>query len=243
MAKRNTNEKEQFQRDAANFASDPTQFRINRVQKLKELYSDEPSLKRKYNQSASYRSGSYTNAKSVRDALDKAIADRTSVVETSRKLYAVNPIYASVVDYISNMYMWRYKITPHKVYTKSKAKARKQPKEEDFALMYNLMLEAVDGLSIETKFPAMLSLLYINGAVYFTTFCDEESISIDTMLLPDQYCKKIGETQYGTNIIQFDFSYFQNLGLQGKELQEMLKSFPKEFQAGYRRFQNDANLR
>ena len=45
------------------------------------------------------------------------------------------------------------------------------------------MLEAVDGLSIETKFPAMLSLLYINGAVYFTTFCDEESITIDTMLL------------------------------------------------------------
>ena len=38
MAKRNKNETEQFQRDAANFASDQTQFRINRVKKLKELY-------------------------------------------------------------------------------------------------------------------------------------------------------------------------------------------------------------
>jgi hypothetical protein len=29
MAKRNLNETKQFQEDAANFASDPTQFRIN----------------------------------------------------------------------------------------------------------------------------------------------------------------------------------------------------------------------
>ena len=141
------------------------------------------------------------------------------------------------------MYMWRYKVIPHKVYTKSKAKSKKQPKEDDFNVMYNLMLEVADGLSIETKFPAMLSLLYINGAVYFTTVCDEESITIDTMLLPDKYCRKIGETQYGTNIIQFDFSYFQNIGANGKDLQELLKSFPKEFQRGYNRFLADSNLR
>ena len=243
MAKRNLNETEQIKKDAANFASDLSDFRINRVKKLKELYSDDPSLKRRFDQNASYRSGTYTNAKSVRDALDKALTNRLSVVETSRKLYATNPIYASVIDYVSNMYMWRYKVIPHKVYTKSKAKAKKQTKPEDFSLMYNLMLEAVDGLSIETKFPAMLSLLYINGAVYFTTVSDEESLTIDTVLLPDQYCRKIGETQYGTNIIQFDYSYFQSLGAQGKELQELMKSFPKEMQSGFRRFQNDANER
>ena len=243
MAKKYKNEQTELQQDAANFASNPEQFRINRVKKLKELYSDEPSLKRRFDQSATYKSGTYTTAKSIREALDKALSNRLSVVETSKKLYAVNPIYASVIDYISNMYMWRYKVIPHKVYTKSKAKLRKETKDDDFALIYNLMLEAVDGLSIETKFPAMLSLLYTNGAVYFTTFSDEESLSIDTMLLPDQYCKKVGETQYGTNIIQFDFSYFQSLGVQGKDLQEVMKSFPKEFQSGYRRFQNDANER
>lgn len=243
MAKKNLQETEQFQRDAANFASDPTQFKINRVKKLKELYSDEPSLKRRLDQTATYRSGQYSTAKSVREALDKAITNRDSVVETSKKLYAVNPIYASVIDYISNMYMWRYKVLPHRVYTKSKTKAKKQAKAEDFNLMYNLMLEVVDGLSIETKFPAMLSLLYVNGAVYFTTVCDEESITIDTMLLPDKYCRKIGETQYGSNIIQFDFSYFQDTGAQGDDLKDLLKSFPKEFQAGYNRYTKDSNLR
>ena len=34
MAKKNLKETEQFQRDAANFASDQSQFRINRVKKL-----------------------------------------------------------------------------------------------------------------------------------------------------------------------------------------------------------------
>lgn len=243
MSKKNLKETEQFQKDAANFASNLEQFRINRVKKLKELYSDEPSLKRKLNQNTSYRSGTYANAKAVRNALESALSNRTSIVETSKKLYAINPIYASVIDYISNMYMWRYKVLPHKVYTKSKAKLKKQAKADDFNLMYNLMLEAVDGLSIETKFPAMLSLLYINGAVYFTTFCDEESITIDTVLLPDKYCRKVGETQYGTNIIQFDFSYFQDTGAQGEDLNNLLKTFPKEFQSGYRRFQVDQNLR
>ena len=241
MAKKIENENNM--KDAANFGSNEANFRIDRVKKLQQLYSDEPSLKRRYQQSISYKAGEYTTAKSVREALSTALTNRQSVVDTSRKLYAINPIYASVIDYLSDMYMWRYKVIPHKVYSKSKAKLRKQPKDEDFTLIYNLMLEVVDGVSIETKFPAMLSLLYINGAVYFTTFCDEESITIDTMLLPDQYCQKVGETQYGTNIIQFDFSYFQNLGLSGKDLQDLLKSFPKEFQTCYRRYLADSNLR
>ena len=243
MATKTKKEPKQFQEDAANFASDQSQFRINRVKKLQNLYSDDVSLKRRFDQTPVYKSGTYTTAKSVRSALESALTNRDSVVETSKKLYAVNPIYASVIDYISNMYMWRYKVIPHKVYTKSKAKIKKQPKEDDFNLMYNLMLEVADGLSIETKFPAMLSLLYINGAVYYTTVCDEESVTIDTILLPDAYCRKIGETQYGTNIIQFDFSYFQNIGAQGEELKELLKSFPKEFQRCYNKFLSDSSLR
>lgn len=229
--------------DAATFASKESQFRIDKIKKLKELYSDEMSLKRKYDQSTTYRSGTYNSAKEVRSALKEALTNRQTIVETSKQLYATNPIYSSVVDYMSNMYMWRYKVLPHKIYKKSKAKLKKQPKEDDFNLIYNLMLEVVDGLSIETKFPAMLSLLYINGAIYFTTVCDEDSITIDTVILPDNYCRKIGETQYGTNIIQFDFSYFQNLGLSGDKMQEMMKTFPKEFQTGYNRYLKDSNLR
>ena len=141
------------------------------------------------------------------------------------------------------MYLWRYKVTPHRVYTKSKAKAKKQMKADEYNLTYNLMLEVVDGLSIETKFPALLSLLFTTGSVYFSTICDEDSITIDTLLLEPKYCRKIGETQYGTAIIQFDFSYFDSLGFNDRDLKDYLKSFPKEFTSGYNKYKKDNSLR
>lgn len=219
------------------------QFRTERAKQLSELYSDEQSLKRKYNQGTSYKAGTYNTAKEVRKALQQAISNRNTIVETSKQLYAVNPIYSSVIDYMADMFMWRYKVLPHRVFKKSKIQLKKPIKEDDFNLIYNLMLEVVDGLSIETKFPAMLSLLFINGAVYFTTVCDENSLSIDTILLPDNYCRKIGETQFGTNIIQFDFSYFTNLGLNTADLQQVLKSFPQEFRKGYNKYLSNSSMR
>ena len=224
--------------------TDPkTQFRINRVKQLKDLYSDDQSTKRRYDQTQGYSTQTYKNAKELRDAMWKNISQPASLVELSKKLYAVNPIYSSIINYMSDMFYWRYKITPHKVYSKSKAKLRKQKKDDDFELMYNLMLEVVDGLSIETKFPALLTLNYLSGAVYWTTICDEESITIDTILLPTKYCRKIGETQYGTAIIEFDFSYFNDLSLSRDDLGEYLKSFPKEFQKKYNKYASDNNLR
>lgn len=220
-----------------------TQFRVNRITKLKEMYSDEQSTKRWADRTPSYNTEDYTTAKQVRQALQDAIANRESVVEASKKLYAINPIYASVIKYLANLFMFRYKVVPHKSYTKSKARLRKQIDDEDFQLIYNLMLEAVDGLSIETKFPALLTLLFTSGAVYLTTICDEESITVDSLLLPDKYCRKIGETQYGTAIIAFDFSYFDSLGLTNEELKQYLKQFSSEFKLNYNKYKRDSNLR
>lgn len=220
-----------------------TQFKVNRVQKWKTLYSDDQSTRRRNNQTTSYHIGSYATASDVRRALAKGISDSDTLVQTSKQLYATNPIYAAVIDYLSNMYIWRYKVTPHRVYSKSKAKSKKQINEDEYRLIYNLMLEVVDGLSIETKFPALLSLLFTNGSVYFTTMCDEDSITIDTLLLEPKYCHKIAETQYGTAIIQFDFFYFDSLGLNDKALKEYLKSFPKEFASGYNKYKKDNDMR
>lgn len=222
---------------------DKNQFKMNRVKTWKTFYSDEQSTRRRNDQTATYRVGAYGTALDVRKALADGIANPDTLVQTSKQLYATNPIYAAVVDYLSNMYLWRYKVTPHRVYTKSKAKAKKQMKADEYNLTYNLMLEVVDGLSIETKFPALLSLLFTTGSVYFTTICDEDSITIDTLLLEPKYCRKIGETQYGTAIIQFDFSYFDNLGFNDKDLKDYLKSFPKEFTSCYNKYKKDNSLR
>ena len=42
MSNKNKNEKKTFQEDAANFASNEANFRVNRIKKLQQLYSDEP---------------------------------------------------------------------------------------------------------------------------------------------------------------------------------------------------------
>ena len=217
-----------------------TKFAIERGKKLANIYADDIAVKNRYDQSVSSGAATYNSASAVRAALKSAITNRQSLVNTSRELYAINPIYASIIDYFANFSMWRYKVTPHTVFNKSKAKRRKEPDQESYALYYDQMLEVVDGLSIETKFPALLTMLYINGAVYFTTYCDPDSLTINTIILPDKYCRKIGETQYGTIIISFDLSYFDNLGLTADQLNELFKGFPKEMKSLYNAYKKDS---
>ena len=221
-----------------------TQFRINRANKIREIYADEVSTSRRFNRTISSSGNTLTTAAQVRDALNKAITDSSKVVQMSKELYAKNPIYMQIIDYLCNMFTWNYKVTPHKVYTKSKAKARKIIKEDDFKIIYNLMLEVVDGISIETKFPAMLQKLFVEGAVYFATVSDDESLLIETILLPTKYCRKIGDTQFGTGVIEFDFSYFDDLGLTKDKLELLFKSYPKEFKTCYNKYKKDvSNMR
>ena len=217
-----------------------TKFAIERGKKLANIYADDIAVKNRYDQSVTSGATIYDSASVVRAALKSAITNRQSLVSTSRELYAINPIYASIIDYFANFSMWRYKVTPHTVFNKSKAKRRKELDQESYALYYDQMLEVVDGLSIETKFPALLTMLYINGAVYFTTYCDPDSLTINTIILPDKYCRKIGETQYGTIIISFDLSYFDNLGLTADQLNELFKGFPKEMKSLYNAYKKDS---
>ena len=218
---------------------DNTKFRKNRIKDLENMYADEASTANRYSRTLTASPNTIKSAKQVRDLLDKSITSRAQVVKLSKELYAKNPIYMQVIEYMANMFMWRYKVTPHKVYTKSKANARKKLKEDDYMAIYRLMLEVVDGLSIETKFPRLLTTFLIEGAIYITTVSNEDSITIDTLLLPNKYCRKIGETQYGTALIQFDFSYFDDLGLTKEQLKEYLESFSDEFQKGYRDYKKD----
>lgn len=218
-----------------------TDFRTNRVKIIETLYADEPSTARRYNRSNTGSGDKPTTAAAVRKLLSESFNNNDKVIKLSQELYATNTIYAAVIDYLSNMYMWRYKVTPHKVYSKSKAQARKEIKEEDFLMNYHLMLEVIDGLSIETKFPSILRNLFLNGAVYFTTMINTDSYTVDTLLLPNKYCRKIGETQYGTALIQFDFSYFDDIGLTEAQLKEYFKSFPDDFKKCYNRYKRDVS--
>lgn len=224
-----------------------SEFSVRKIKNKKSIwdtmYSDEASRKRLSDRTPDVGSSLPTTAEGVRSALEDALSNPKDAAKASKKLYAINTLYSSIINYLSNMYMWRYKVTPHRSYTKSKAKSNKVISEQDFQQDYRLMLEAVDGLSVETKFPSLLSQLFIEGAVYFTTVYDEEQVLIDTLLLPNDRCRKVGETQYGTNIIQFDMQYFDSLGLTNEELKDYLATFPSEIQKGYKKYKKESSLR
>ena len=233
-------------KDAA--ASNGTQtFSVKSVKDKKAIwanrYSDQASQARSQNRSPNIGRALPSTADGVRNELEDAISSPKDISQRSRKLYAINPRYASLINYRSNMYLWRYKVTPHRIYTKSRAKSNRAISQDEFNSDYRLRLEAVDGLDIETKFPNLLRQLFINGAVYFTTVFNEEQVLIDTLLLPIDYCRKIGETQYGTSIIQFDRQYFDGLGLSTSELKDYLATFPSEIQKDYRKYKKDSTLR
>lgn len=215
------------------------QFRINRANKLRTLYSDEESVHRRLDEISRSDALLYHNAKEVRKVLRDAVLNRDSIVKVSSLLYAVNPIYAQIINYLSNMFLWRYKVTPHKVFRNSKVKDAKDVEEAEYLRLYHLMLEVVDGLSIETKFPSILTYLFIGGSVYLTTFFDEETYALNTILLPAKYCRKIGDTQYGTAIISFDFSFFDDICKNQEERDLVLSSYPKEFRRNYAAYERE----
>lgn len=224
-------------------ANNPNVFKITeRTKKLEQLYADETSRRRRQNLSGQGYASTLTSAASVRTALENALTDNSTAVTISQQLYATNPIYASIINYMRDMYMWKYRVVPHHVWSRSTS-AVKKIKANDYRELYELMLEVVDGLSLETKCPAVLQKLFVEGAVYYTTDSDDDTLTIDTILLPGKYCRKIGETQFGTSIISFDFSYFDSLGMTAADLDDYLDSFPKEFSKNYKAYKKDPSNR
>ena len=117
-------------------ANETTNFANKRVKAIIDMYADEASSRRRYNKTVNGGSKLYNTAAEVREALQNSLANRETIVSASQQLAAINPIYASVINYLANMYMWRYKVTPHKIWSKSKAKMNKTLSAEDYKIIY-----------------------------------------------------------------------------------------------------------
>lgn len=148
----------------------------------------------------------------------------------SNTLYDTNNIYAQLLNYLSNIYYWRYTITPRKIKGKSVTGV------EEYKKIYSTMLEVVDGTSIETVFPALLLQIFKNGKVFICTNSNKLSRAISTIILPEEYCKTGFTNQYNTKEIIFDFNFFGHLGLADNEIEDLLLSFPEEMQNQYEEY-------
>ena len=131
------------------------------------------------------------------------------------------------------MYLWRYCFYPRLI--------KNTVKNTNYEEIYKTMSEIVDGLNIETTFPQIITKLLVDGAVYLISEKNTSSQTITTMLLPYKYCRIAALTQFGTYQYQFDYSYFENLGLNGSELEQILEFYPAIIQEGYKTYLTDKN--
>lgn len=201
-----------------------------------EVYTDTFDAVNKVSRTKTYAAPVYTSAPDFRIALNNAESDTTQIVALSRKLFATNPIYTSLVNYFSNMYLWRYTSILHKL------KDGKTTNAAKFDKIYRSMLEIVEGLNLQNILPTLLTQLYIQGSVYFLTSIDEESMTISTIIYPSIYAKRIGQSQFGTGIIQLDMRYFDTLGFTADQLKELFTTFPKIIGKSYNKYKADPTL-
>ena len=210
-------------------------FKLTRG-KIKQMYKDDTSVRRNVGKDT-LQSSSINNltSESLSTRYFNLTTDLATQREYSQQAYLFYPVYANYIDSLSNMFCWRYVYTPRLV---------KEKNNTDYAEMYNLMGEVVEGLSIESTFPMVLTKLFIDGAVYLTTTKNTSSKTIATLTLPAKRCRPAAITQFGTTMYQFDFAYFESLGLNAAQLEEIFTFYPEEFKVRYNAYlQDKTNLR
>lgn len=211
-------------------------FKLTRA-KIKSMYESDTGTKRAANPTL----GGSSSASSLQnldiDSFDSKfynLSDMSEQRKISDEAYKLIPIYTTVIDYLSNMFTWDYVYWPRQV--KDKANAG------DYAENYSLISEIVDGLSIETTYPSVLTNLYVKGAVYLYIIKSTSSKTLTTISLPVKYCRTFAQTQFGTYMYQFDFSYFDSLGLNAEEMELIWGMYPPEFKGQYEAYKADKNL-
>ena len=208
-----------------------------------EVFTDTIDVKNKVGGAAGYGANTNTFATQadIIAQLQKSdsASGRKQLVKASRLLYAINPTYFKIINYYAPSFLPRYYITPRYM----PMRMSKKLEGDQWFEVYSSMIEYADGLNLDVKMIDLLRTIFIEGGVYFTTFFSEESQCVDTIILPSEYASRVGETELGTDVIQFDFSYFDALGLNEEEMDDLLKGFPLEFSELYRAYKADSTKR
>lgn len=163
----------------------------------------------------------------------------------SETLMGINGVYADIIQYYVNMPLYRYTTIP------LQTKAKDKPVDpEKYKAVYDKMISVVDGISMDVVFPKILQFGMIYGIVYLYAAKDKNSETVETLMLPFEYCRKGFATNFGTETIVFDFRFFDDmrnrihsaLGLRITD-EEFLSLFPLELIEGYLKFKEDPLMR
>lgn len=206
----------------------------DRRKQIERLYDgSEESLRRIFDKAIGRKIGNRYNEEYLKRLLDSVGSEamnRQELIDLSNHAYSTDPNFANIIDYLSNMFLWRHYYVP--------VQMRKNAEESDYSSVYQLMTEIVDGMSIEVIFPMILTKLFKEGEVYLYTVRNRPSKTVSTVILNSEYCRPVMTSQYGTGIFQFNLKYFQDLVLYGEELEEVLELFPEEIVQAWREYKD-----
>lgn len=203
----------------------------DRRKAIQGLYSTDDSVRISLNKSATGIAGSTFNEETLErtiSQLNQKSSSLEDIIKLSNYAYATESNYANIIDYLANIFTWRYFYIP--VPMKEKASST------DYQEMYNLASEVIDGMAIETTFPATLTKLLKEGVVYMYAVKNTSSKTISTLLLNPKYCSPVMISQYGTGVYQFDVRYFDSFGANAAQLDALLQLYPDELVQGYRAY-------
>lgn len=196
----------------------------DRRKQIERLYDgSEESLRRIFDKASGRKIGKRYNEEYLNkliDAVGSEALKKDELIDLTNHAYATDPNFANIIDYLSNMFLWRHYYIP--------VKMRKNAEDVDYSAVYQLMTEIVDGMSIEVTFPMILTKLFKEGEVYLYTVRNRASKTVSTIILNSEFCRPVMTSQYGTGIFQFNLKYFENLVLYGQELEDVLYLFPEE---------------
>lgn len=172
-------------------------------------------------------SNALSRVKTVEDLnreLEQGFTSPVALRSISRQLHAIDPNYLKIISYFKDMFHTRYLVIPTLVDSNEGVLD-----EESYSELMNI----VDGLALETLVPKILESLYIDGIVGIYFEFDEQSKALLGTILPASRVRSSFQTMYGTNVVEFDFSFFDSYN--GDQLTKVLESFPQEFADQYSR--------
>ena len=197
---------------------------------LREMYESDNSIRHNINKTTSVPTSIRNMSYDTFESEYYNLSSLETLRQYSNELYALEPVYAEQINYLANLFMWKYVYVPRKIRESAKG---------DYQEAYNLMGEVVEGLSIETTFPLVLTQLLINGNVFLISVKTASSKTLTTIMLPQKYYRVNAITQFGTYTYQFDFNYFDNLNVSPDELEVLWNYYPQEMRAQYEAYKAD----
>lgn len=155
-------------------------------------------------------------------------------IKLSDTLYSTNRVYQNILNYLSNIYYYRYVVIPRQVKkVNANADINQFNRTKQYGEIYQEMVEIVEGLKIETTFPKLLLEIFKNGQIYLYTVGDKKSKTLSTIILPNEKCRSTIMTQYGTRQIEFNFKFFDELTNSEEQKEKLFDVFPSEFKVLY----------